>query len=271
MTFTMSDLYYVRDRGRILGPYDLDVMRQLIGRSQVGRSHELSLDSQSWRPASSFMELFEQGKKKDGELLTDGPRWHYTAKGIEQPGPIDHQSLLNLIAAGHVGPLDKVWNESMPDWAVVCQLPELAATVLPPIEAPAVKRRSPLEWWLRGWRNYADFESRACREEFWYFALFTVLLGCVAFMLDLGLRTIDSGSGVGLFHTLNTAVTLVPNVAVTTRRLHDTDRSGWWQLLAFVPVVGAILLLVWLATDGDPRDNRYGPDPKGRARGGAFA
>lgn len=268
----MSDSYYVRIRGRSLGPYGLDMMRQMIHRGQAGRSHEVSYDSQSWRPAETFVELFEKDGNSGAGSAVQPPRWHYTAKGIEQPGPIDHQSLLNLIAAGQVGPLDKVRNESMADWEVVCHLPELVDHVPSSVPVSLSRvRRSPSEWWLQGWRRYGVFEGRACREEFWYYALFNLLLGCLAVMLDLGFRTIDINSGVGLFQTINSAATIVPTAAVAARRLHDTNRSGWSQLVVFAPVVGAILLLIWLAADGDPHANQYGSDPKWQPGEGARA
>lgn len=262
----MTESYYVRDRGRTLGPFGTEEMRHRIRRGYVGRSHEISCDGQSWQPAFTFAELFDRESGLNQAQAAPGPQWHYTARGIEQPGPIDQQSLINLIAAGQVGALDKVWNDSFPEWAVVCQVPQLAGSVPPERVAPAPVRRSPVAWWLEGWRKYADFEGRACRQEFWYYALFNGLIGFVALALDAGFRTIDLDSGVGLFQTLNAAAAIVPNAAAATRRLHDTNRPGWLQLLVFLPLVGAILLIVWLAADGDPHENRYGQDPKGRTR-----
>ena len=267
----MTESYYVRNQGRTLGPYGFEELRQRIQRGQVGRSHEISRDGESWQPAVIFGELFDQENRSDRLTGMNALQWHYTAKGIEQPGPIDHQSLVNLIVAGQVGAIDQVRNDPMAEWAVVCHVPELAGHIPPPTGAVSPVRRSPVEWWLQGWRNFANFEGRACRREFWYFVLFNGIVGCVAALLDLGFRTIDFDSGVGLFQTINAAAALVPSSAVTARRLHDTNRSGWFQLLVFVPLVGGIVLLIWLAAAGDAHDNGYGPDPKRQGVGGPQA
>ena len=110
--------------------------------------------------------------------------------------------------------------------------------------------------------KYVDFSGRARRSEYWYFALFTFLLGIVASILDAILGTdYDTGSG-GLVNTLASLAVLVPSLAVAARRLHDTGRSGWWLLLIFVIIIGWIILLVWYCTDSTPGDNKYGPNPK---------
>jgi uncharacterized membrane protein YhaH (DUF805 family) len=94
--------------------------------------------------------------------------------------------------------------------------------------------------------KYADFSGCATRSEFWWWALFN-LVGVVA----LGVVS-DSAS---LAFSL---VTLLPYIAVTARRLHDTDRSGWLQLVGLIPVIGWILLIVWCAQEGK-QPNRYAP------------
>jgi len=93
--------------------------------------------------------------------------------------------------------------------------------------------------------KYADFNGTASRPEFWWFTLF---LWVASMMINF--------FGGGMLSFLFSAGTLVPSIAVGARRLHDTDRSGWLQLLWFVPVIGWILLVVWLAQEG--KANRYG-------------
>ncbi len=102
--------------------------------------------------------------------------------------------------------------------------------------------------------KYADFNGRARRSEFWYFVLFQVLVGIVASILDqiLGTERIVSG--------LVSLALLLPGLAVGARRLHDTGRSGWWQLLSLT-IVGIIVLIVWWAGDSHA-DNAHGPSPK---------
>jgi uncharacterized membrane protein YhaH (DUF805 family) len=107
-----------------------------------------------------------------------------------------------------------------------------------------------------GFANYATFRSRASRSEFWYWQLFLVVAGLVAELFDVGIG-VRGAPLSGLF----CLVTLVPNIAIYVRRLHDTDRSGWWLLLFFVPLIGAIVLIVWLCTKGSHGYNRFGADP----------
>ena len=97
--------------------------------------------------------------------------------------------------------------------------------------------------------KYADFTGRASRPEFWWFVLFILLV-------DVALLAIAR-----LLWFLFALAVLLPRLAVAVRRLHDTDRSGWWLLLAFVPVVGAIVLLVFCCQKSDPTANRFGPPP----------
>jgi uncharacterized membrane protein YhaH (DUF805 family) len=99
--------------------------------------------------------------------------------------------------------------------------------------------------------NYVAFAGRARRSEYWYFFLFTVIVS-----LALDLAGFDQ---VSMFFSL---VTLLPGLAVGARRLHDTDRSGWWLLLFFVPIVGWIVLIVWFVKTGTQGANRFGDDPK---------
>ncbi|MGL5141084.1 MULTISPECIES: DUF805 domain-containing protein [Acinetobacter calcoaceticus/baumannii complex] len=99
-------------------------------------------------------------------------------------------------------------------------------------------------------KKFADFKGRARRREFWYFELFCVLLSLLLSFMNEDLAT------------LAMLITLIPNIAVNVRRLHDIDRSGWWMLIALVPIVGVLLLLFWAAQEGNPSANQYGESPK---------
>ncbi len=116
--------------------------------------------------------------------------------------------------------------------------------------------------------KYADFNGRARRTEFWWWVLFTVLLGIVASIIDTILGTRPSSSGTGLVEALVNLAVLLPTLAVGSRRLHDIGRSGWWQLLLFAIVVGWVFLIIWWCQDGSG-DNSYGPSPKGAGAGAA--
>ncbi|MDC4435799.1 DUF805 domain-containing protein [Acinetobacter baumannii] len=99
-------------------------------------------------------------------------------------------------------------------------------------------------------KKFADFKGRARRREFWYFELFCVLLSLLLSFMNEDLAT------------LAMLITLIPNIAVNVRRLHDINRSGWWMLIALVPIVGVLLLLFWAAQEGNPLANQYGESPK---------
>jgi uncharacterized membrane protein YhaH (DUF805 family) len=105
-----------------------------------------------------------------------------------------------------------------------------------------------------GFSKYFNFTDRACRSEFWYWTLFTFIVGIVTALIDTKL---DTQLVNGLFQL----VTIIPSIAIGVRRLHDIDRTGWWILISFVPLVGFILLVVWWATKGTDGPNRFGPDP----------
>ena len=115
-----------------------------------------------------------------------------------------------------------------------------------------------MNWYLQVLRHYAQFDGRSRRSEYWYFFLFHVIVAVVLGFADTVLRKI---LGFGVLGTVYGLAVLVPGIAVSIRRLHDTDRSGWWLLLALVPVVG--LVLIWfMVEDSNAGTNRYGQNPK---------
>lgn len=111
--------------------------------------------------------------------------------------------------------------------------------------------------------KYVDFSGRARRSEYWYFALFSFLVGVVTNILDAVIGTdYDGATSGGLLNTVASLALFLPGLAAGVRRLHDTDRSGWWILIGIIPIIGWILIIVWFCTDSKP-DNKYGPNPKG--------
>jgi uncharacterized membrane protein YhaH (DUF805 family) len=118
-----------------------------------------------------------------------------------------------------------------------------------------------MNWYLQVLKNYAKFDGRARRKEYWMFFLFNLIFAIVATVLDnlLGLAIKDVGYGP--FYILYALATLIPGIAVGVRRLHDTGKSGWYLLLGLIPCVGGIILLVFFVTAGDVGENEYGPDP----------
>ena len=109
-------------------------------------------------------------------------------------------------------------------------------------------------------QKYADFSGRGRRSEYWYFALFNLLVGIAAGIIDVILGT-DFDTGSGLIGLLASLALLLPSLAAGVRRLHDTSRSGWWILIGLIPVIGWIILIVFFVQDSHP-DNSYGPNPK---------
>jgi uncharacterized membrane protein YhaH (DUF805 family) len=103
-----------------------------------------------------------------------------------------------------------------------------------------------------GFDHYTDFDGRASRPAFWWWVLFGVLVAIAANILDAIIGTVILSAIVGLG-------LLLPNLSVSIRRLHDIDRTGWWILIAFIPLVGLIVLLVFYLQDSDPGENSYGP------------
>jgi len=111
--------------------------------------------------------------------------------------------------------------------------------------------------------KYVDFSGRARRAEFWWWALFYVLVGIVTGVLDRALGTTFGVNGEnGVLGTLAGLALLLPGLAVAALRLHDTGRSGWWLLLIIVVFFGWLVLLVFYVLATEPGDNKYGPNPK---------
>ena len=122
-----------------------------------------------------------------------------------------------------------------------------------------------MNWYLEVLKKYAVFGGRARRKEYWFFVLFNFIFAVVLAFIDGMIGTFDPETGYGVLSGIYGLVVIIPGIAVTIRRLHDTDRSGWWLLILFIPLIGAIWLLVLMVIDGTPGENQYGPDPKGLA------
>jgi uncharacterized membrane protein YhaH (DUF805 family) len=117
-----------------------------------------------------------------------------------------------------------------------------------------------MQWYLKVLREYANFEGRARRTEYWMFQLFNAIAVFVAMIVDVTIG-VAVQFPVPVLTIAYSLATMVPAIAVSIRRLHDTDRSGWWLLLSLVPF-GSIVILVFDCLDGTPWPNRYGSNPK---------
>jgi uncharacterized membrane protein YhaH (DUF805 family) len=108
-----------------------------------------------------------------------------------------------------------------------------------------------------GFRNYVTFSGRASRSEYWYWVLFGFLVAVVSGILDYA---IFPYSETGPLQSITSLLLFLPGLAISVRRLHDIDRTGWWVLITLT-VIGIILLLIWACIRGTAGVNRYGPDP----------
>jgi uncharacterized membrane protein YhaH (DUF805 family) len=121
-----------------------------------------------------------------------------------------------------------------------------------------------VHWYTDVIRRYTDFDGRADRPEFWWFALINVIVSLVLWVI--GIALIGGVSGGQILAVLYGLVTLLPVLGVEIRRLHDTNRSGWWILISLIPIIGGITLIVFLAGAGTRGPNRFGPEPPPRSR-----
>lgn len=129
--------------------------------------------------------------------------------------------------------------------------------------------------------KYVTWKGRASRSEFWFFVLFVFLCAIASTIVDRILGTsfsmtnpvtgMQQGMGYGYVYTIVILGLFLPYLSVIVRRLHDTNRSGWWYWIALIPLIGAILLLVWFCTQGTTGDNDYGADPLGGDLTAAFS
>ena len=119
-----------------------------------------------------------------------------------------------------------------------------------------------MNWYLEVLKKYATFNGRARRKEYWFFALFNFIISIVLMVIDGVTGTLNAEVGIGMLGGIYTLAILIPSIAVSVRRLHDTDRSGWWLLIILIPFIGAIVLLVFTVLDSTPGENQFGPNPK---------
>lgn len=194
---------------------------------------------------------------------------YYIIYNGQQVGPMPKEQ---LVAYG-LNPSSKVWCEGMPNWADASTVADLHPLLYP--QQPPTPQQPPYggqppysqpgyqqpPYGAQPANNYsqeigfgdaikicfnkfAEFEGRARRSEFWWWYLFTVLVGWIPY--------------IGWLASL---IFLIPTLAVGARRLHDTGRSGWLQFLMLVPCIGSIILIIWWCEDSKG-DNEYGPSPK---------
>jgi uncharacterized membrane protein YhaH (DUF805 family) len=219
--------------------------------------------------------------------------FYYLDGARNQQGPVLPDEIARLARAGTIRRDTMVWSAGMPEWAPAGQVSDLASMFAqaappprpagPPPAGPPMQRTVPSAGGYQGqprpsqapqyhaatqqmgfgdaiktvFGKYATFKGRARRPEYWWWYLFyfLVLVG-----LNLGDAGIAAAGGPPLLSLLGILALFVPTIAVATRRLHDTDRSGWMQLIALIPLVGIIILIVFLCQRGTDGPNRFGSD-----------
>jgi uncharacterized membrane protein YhaH (DUF805 family) len=214
-----------------------------------------------------------------------------------QQGPVPADEVARLIRGGTIRRDTMVWSAGMPEWRSAGQVNDLAplftqAAPPPPRpsappppafpSAPPMQRAVPNAGSYQGqprhaqagpynsapsmgfigaiktcFSKYVDFKGRARRPEYWWWVLFNVLVGLALGIIDLVLASVGIPA---VLSNLANLVFLLPSLAVGARRLHDTDRSGWWLLLWLIPLIGWIIVIVFLCQRGTEGPNRFGSD-----------
>lgn len=124
-----------------------------------------------------------------------------------------------------------------------------------------------MNYYLKVLQNYANFNGRARRKEYWMFALFNFIFAIVASLLDNILGLANDLTGYGPIYIIYALAMLIPGLAVAVRRLHDVGKSGWMLFIALIPIIGAIWLFDLMVTDSNTGSNEYGENPKNSTEG----
>jgi uncharacterized membrane protein YhaH (DUF805 family) len=224
--------------------------------------------------------------------------YYYLDGARNQQGPVPPDEIARLARAGTIRRDTMVWSAGMSEWGAAGQVSELAPLFAqaappprpagPPPAGPPMQRPMPAGGGYQGqprpgpgpqyhaeakhmgfmdavktvFSKYATFKGRARRPEYWWFYLFYFVVLVVLEIID---AVIANAGGPPLLSTIAVLAFFLPTIAVATRRLHDTDRSGWMQLIALIPIIGIIILIVFLCQRGTDGPNRFGPDDAGMA------
>lgn len=218
--------------------------------------------------------------------------FYYLDGARNQQGPVGPDEIARLIRGGTVRRDTMVWSAGMPEWSAAGQVSDFASLfgqatpprpAGPPPAGPLMQRIAPGAGGYQGqprpgpspqyhaatkdmgfvdaiktvFSKYATFSGRARRPEYWWWYLFYFVVLVVLQIID---AVIAVAGGPPLFSLLGVLALFVPTIAVAARRLHDTDRSGWMQLIVLIPLVGFIILIVFLCQRGTDGPNRFGSD-----------
>ncbi len=197
-------------------------------------------------------------------------QWYY-AVGQDRKGPVSEATMAALVAADVIKSDTNVWSEGMSDWEPAYRhIPGVVPTAPMMSGGRPMMSRSSIsgpthdyfpevglfEAFSRAMSNYATFSGRSSRAEYWKFILFGIIIAIVLAIIDLSI--FGPYAEFQPISTLWSLAVILPNLAIGARRLHDINKSGWWLLIILVPLIGAILLLVWYCQRGDDRPNDFG-------------
>ncbi len=191
--------------------------------------------------------------------------WYYAIEGTSN-GPVSEIQFEQLVAAGTVRSDTLVWQEGMEDWLPYAraQGSQDAAPLAShsPFEEGHDPARADANTFLGalkdGFARFVDFKTRSTRPQYWWFALWSLIISAVTGILDATLGMGENGP-IGVLASL---VLFLPSIAVAIRRLHDIGRTGWWMLLIFLPIIGWIVLIVFYCTKSEASPNQWGPEPR---------
>ena len=119
-----------------------------------------------------------------------------------------------------------------------------------------------MNWYIEVLKKYTVFNGRSQRKEYWYFFLFNIIAFILFTFIDAAIGTFNTETGTGIISTIYMLAVILPYFGVGIRRLHDTNRTGWWLLLGIIPIIGPIVLIVFFCLDSDSDKNKYGENPK---------
>lgn len=185
---------------------------------------------------------------------------YFVMRNNVQEGPYSQKEILEMALPANT----LVWREGMSDWKKIFQVPELKPGITPPVFNQEEKL-SAWDYYLKCLKNYANFNGRARRKEYWSFFLFNFL---VSFVLQLLMIFAEFEYLDGLYILAYILLlifglgVILPGIAVTVRRLHDIGKGGEWIFLGLVPIVGGIVLFIWFLKEGEPTQNRFGDKTK---------
>lgn len=119
-----------------------------------------------------------------------------------------------------------------------------------------------MNWYLMVLKKYAEFNGRSRRTEYWMFQLINFVIYIVLYGAGFALMKSGIGYILLVICLIYALAIIIPSLAVCVRRLHDTGKSGWWILIGLIPIIGGIVLLIFMVLDSEPGSNQYGPNPK---------